>query len=128
MSNKPDAPAPEKQTLASALQGVSEDDLAEATTQDEAEEVAEAEGEPELDAADDDDEEVSASGEDDADEANPFEDLTAEQLHAIKTNPETRALYKNLMRSYSQKTAARSEAIRAGQQAQQLAAALRNDP
>jgi len=125
-------PDPEKKPLAAALAEVTEDDLADATAADEgAESEGGAEGDetpepakkedddaddetdetPEVEAADDDDDEEEAGAEDDVD-GTPFDSLTPEQLKAIKSDPNTLALFKSVMKAYTTGTQNASQALK----------------
>lgn len=126
-------PDPEKKSLAAALADVTEEDVASATEADEAAEAGEeaaapekkgeAEPEkaddaeaPEVEGEEDEDDEEEGEEEDasaaEADDATPFDDLTPEQLRAIKANPDTHALFKSVMRAYTKGTQDASEALR----------------
>ncbi len=95
------------------------EETGEAEAEEEAAEGAESEAEEE-DAGEGEGEEEEAEEEED-EESTPFEDLTPEQLRAIKDSPELTAVYKGLMKRWTKKTQLASEALR-------LTEAYRRDP
>jgi hypothetical protein len=120
------------QTIADAINSVTDDVLEDETTEEESTEEAQGsildeeddeteEAEEETEEAESEEEPAEEVEEEEAVSDDPFDNLTAEELAEIKKNPGANKLRKALMRAYNDKTSKHSQLV-------QLGVAYRNDP